>query len=835
MPTKETAGAAAAPWGARRPFCRESVWGPGNNTMTPLPRNLASGHRPGFFLAALAFGTCVALRAADPVTPLPPGEEVTHLERFVVKGIPIESSVNPLTRDLSAVMGDTRSILDTPRGVSSITEALLNERGIHGVREFVVYSPGAYATASYGLATTPNLRGDTAESYINGQRRSYNSYGFLPSWNGIEAIDIVRGPGSAVFGAGFFSGGYVNYATKLPKFSGPETVVTTRFGTWVPNGGSYLNASVQIDTTAPVSDKFAWRLSYEGKGGDTFYKKNGVKDDRQDLYVALTWKPAPGRTFQFNAQWEWQNWPEILGVNRPNQELMDHGTYYTGVSPDTYPPGPINVTGKITIPRDTVLFAIGDYSNANAVHAQLISTFEFSPTFTLINRTLGEHIDRHRYNASEYIEYVKQTTVENRTEAHLNFNLLGLAHKGIGGATVRYEGRESYTSYFNEYLYNFDVTDPSRIFNHAQQYPNSYWPGLPGPDGYLFFPGSSDSPETVISTLWNPALFWQHDTTLTEKLSLLIGVRQDWFNAKARDPYEAVTGTPFHDETTVASFSNNVNLLYKPTAKTSLYATYQRIRAANGNVTGGGVILNVEPDPLDPTKIIGKINRDDFRNLSELVELGAKFSLRDNKLFVGAALFDQKRSRVSLGGKKNNIVVRGLELEAVYQPHSRLNATFNATFQDGHYIDSRPFQMGGRSIYAAYLVGQGPGGKGTSTGTFDPYGNQVPNGNWPLLGFSKTIFNGSFRYRFENGFGFGANAQYSSRQTGNLDNEWHVPAQYLLNTSLFYETKKWSVNVDFLNVTNQRNWAHNGDAFSGSILVFQEQPFRIEGYVKFRF
>ncbi len=804
-------------------------------TLTPRPRHFASSLRSGLLFAALAFGSSPALRAADsaaPVAPLPAADEVTQLERFIVKGVSIEQSVNPLTRDISAVMGDDRSVLDTPRGVSSITEALLNERGIHGVKEFVVYSPGAYAPSSYGLATTPNIRGDVAETYLNGQRRSYNNYGFLPSWNGVEAIDIVRGPGSAVFGAGFFSGGYVNYATKLPKFSGLQTTVTTRLGTWAPSSVSYLNASVQIDTTAPVSDKFAWRVSYEGKGGDTFYKKNGVSDDRQDLFVALTWKPDDRRTFQFNAQWEWQNWPEILGVNRPTQELIDHATYYTGISADLpYYPGPINVTGKVTLPWEASLFSTGDYSNANAAHAQLIATFEFSPAFTLINRTLAEHIDRHRYNQSEYVEYVKQTTVENRTEAHLKFNLFGFAHKSIGGATVRYEGRESYTNYFNEYLYNFDITDPSRTFDHATQYPNSYYPGLPGPGGHLVFPNSSGSPETVKSTLWNPALFWQHDTALTGKLSLLLGVREDWFHATARDPYEAATGIPFRDKATIASFSNNVNLLYKPTATTSLYATYQRIRAANGNVTGGGIILN---PPVDPKKS-AEINRDDFRNLSELAEVGAKFSLLGNKLFAGATLFEQKRTRVSLGGKKNNIVVNGLELEAVYQPHSRLNATFNATFQNGHYVDSVPFQMGGRSIYDAYLLGQGPGGKGTSTGSFDPFGNQVGKGNWPLLGFSKMLFNGSVRYRFANGFGVGANAQYSSRQTGNLDDQWHIPGQYLLNTSLFYETKKWSVNIDFLNVTNQRNWTHNGDAFSGSILVFQEQPFRLEGYFKVRF
>lgn len=780
-------------------------------------------HAPRFFaprLLALAGVVTLALPAQD-------GQPL-QLDKLVVTGVPIEQSVNPLTRDLSAIMGDARGILDTPRAVSSITETLLNERGIHGVREFIAYTPGGYAPASYGLATTPNLRGDTAETYVNGQRRSYNLYGFLPSWNGIEAVDIVRGPGSAVFGAGFFSGGYVNYVTKAPKFSGRETTVTTRLGTFVPSGGSsYLNASVQIDATAPVSDRLAWRVSYEGKGGDTFYRKNGVKDDRQDLFVALTWKPAPGRTFAFNAQWEWQNWPEILGVNRPNQDLIDHGIYYTGVSADLPSgPGPINVTGTTIIPRDAVLFSKGDLSNANAGHAQLIATFALSPRVTWVNRTFLERIERRRFNASEYLEFVDQLTAENRTEAHFDFDVGDRAQSAILGATVRWDDRESWTSYFNEYLYNFDVTTPSRTFDQAAQYPNSYFPGFPGPDGMLFFPNSYDSPETVVSTLWNYAAFWQHEAKLTDKLSLLLGVREDWFSARARDPLEAATGTPYRDEASVSSFSNNVNLLWRPTPKSSYYATYQRIRAANGNVTGGGIILNA-PD--------GVINEDDFRNLSELAEAGAKFSLVENKLFAGIAAFDQTRSRVSLGGKKNNIVVRGLELEAVYQPDTRLNATFNATFQQGHYLDSRPFQMGGRDIYAAYLVGQGPGGRGTSTGSFNPFGNQVPNGDWPLLGFPETILNGSFRYRFANGFGVGGNATWTSRQEGNLDRQWHIPAQYLLNASLFYETKRWIANVDFLNLTNERNWSHNGDAFSGSILVFQEQPFRLEGYVKIRF
>src|SRR6185369_3541004 len=111
------------------------------------------------------------------------------------------------------VFGDDRSILDTPRAVSTITQALVRERGIEGVREFVAFAPGSYAPESYGKATIPNIRGDLAETFLNGQRLSYNNFGYMPSFNNVEAVDIVRGPGSAIYGSGFFTGGYVNYVT----------------------------------------------------------------------------------------------------------------------------------------------------------------------------------------------------------------------------------------------------------------------------------------------------------------------------------------------------------------------------------------------------------------------------------------------------------------------------------------------------------------------------------------------------------------------------------------------------------------------------------------------
>ncbi len=756
--------------------------------------------------------------------------DVTELSRFTVTGIPVEQSVNPLTRETTAVMGDSRGPLDTPRGVSTITTALFNERQIHGVQEILLYSPSAYVGASYGNITMPNLRGDLAETYLNGQRLSYNYYGYFPSFNGVEAVDLVRGPGSAVFGAGYFTGGYVNYVTKQPKFTGPETTLTTRLGTWAPGEVSYLNGSVQIDTTAPVNDRLAWRVSYEAKGGDTFFRKNDAPDSRQDIFVAVTWKPGAATTLDFSAQYFWQNPPETLGVNRVNQDLIWHEQYYTGASDDNYPyPGPIPATGVVKLPWEATLFSKGDFSNANVVRTQLIATHVFSPALTLVNRTLFEYVNRRRFQQFEYAEYVTQHTFENRTELHFDWSDAALPSTAVGGITVRYAHTLGYENYFNEYIYNFDLTDPTRVFNEADGYPNSYYPGITGPGGRPFFPAAWGSPETDDSKLWNPAAFWQQEFKFTSQLSFVAGLRGDLYFGDARDPLAPDGTVPWHDSADVGTFSPTANLIYRPTPTSSLYATYQRIRAVTGNLAGGGLILN---DRGDGT---GELNHDDFRNRSDLAEVGAKFSLLDNRLFAAATLFDQRRTKIELGGEHSDILIRGLELEAVYQPNTRFSATANATFQDGHYVDSAPFQFGGRSIYDAYALGRGPGGLGTGTVDYDPYADQVPAGDWPLLGFSKVMLNGSVRYRFESGFGAGLNVQWQSWQRGNLDNQWHIPAQYTLNGSLFYEAKRWSVNLDLLNLTDQRNWIHNGDAYTASELIFPELPFRLEGYFKYKF
>jgi len=779
--------------------------------------------------------------------------DLVELDRYEVAGLPLADSINPLARATEGLFGDYRSPLETPRAASTITQALLRERGIGGVREFMLYTPGARAAASFGKVTAPTVRGDVAETFLNGQRISYNYFGVFPSFNGIEAIDVVRGPGSAIYGSGFFTGGYVNYVTKQPQFI-PETTLTLRVGTWVPGGGagsaSWLNGSWQVDTTAPTADgRSAWRVSYEGKADKTFFRRAGARDDRQDLFLAWTRRPSGsssgGLTLDANAQVLWQASPQLLGVNRPTQELIDHGIYYSGalpdlgLNPDTGAiAGTINGVTTAKIRRDATLFSPGDFSNAVLTRGQFIATARPSADQKFINRTLGEYINRRRYHEFEYAEYAEQLTIENRSEWHTRFALWGRPHALIAGGTLRYEERESYTNYFNEYFFQYDLSAPPKPedgkaarYNHPRDYPQSYWEGFRGPGGRLFFPLSYGSSETSASTLWNPALFVQDDVELTDSLALLVGGRLDGFIAKARDPLGEASGIDWRDTRSESAFSWNGSLRYRPRGladRASFYATYQRAYAVQGHVAGGGIIL--KEDPNDPTR--GVIDPDDFANLSRLAELGAKFALRENALYLGVALFDQRRSEFELGGGRKNLKARGAELELVYQPDARLNATFNVALSDARLDNSTASQAGGTSLYNLYAKGAGPGGRGNGKGfTWE----KLPPGDYRIAGHSRLVFNTSGSYQLKNGFGAGLGASWQSEAPGNLTNEYHIPAQLFVDVFVFYRGPRWSVNLDILNALDRRNWAHNGGNFSNHQIVFQELPLRFEGYVKRRF
>jgi len=731
-------------------------------------RRFSIMHHPLRLLSLLTITAALAPLRAE----VPAEEPPVVLDPIEVTALAADVSINPLASPTTGILGDSRDLLGTPRSATTLTPARLAEQGIDSLPEVAAQSPGTYAPASYGLLTTPVIRGDTAETYVNGQRLGYNNYGYLPSFNSVEAVDVVRGPASAVFGSGYLVGGYVNHRTKQPSFEAARTEVVAKIGTWVPGSeNSFANGSLQIDHTAPLSETLAYRVSYEARGGDTFYHKNGVEDDRQDFFVALAWKPAEGLRIDAHAQVFWQNTPQTLGVNRITQDLIDHGIYVSDLGP-------------VKLDRAAILAQPGDSSDAWVARAQVAVTREFSPDFSVVNRTLFERVDRDRAHRFGYHESVESHVVENRTELAFDFEGLGRPQSVLAGLVLRYENRDGYADYdYGAPLPGYDVTDPSTITQPAV---------------FLF--------EQASTELFMPALFWQHEVALTERVSLLAGWRQDLYFGKITGSNEdGFGGNIGDDRIDFGAFSQAYSLTWRPRDEVTLYATHNRMQTlgTNGSAVGGGYFFN------GPS-----VDSEDFHRPSVLSEVGAKASLFDGRLFAGIAVFQQERSRDDFAAPAD-IVVRGVELEATWQPTSAWSLFANATFQRGRYDDADIYQLGDTVNFVT-----GPG-------------------DWDLVGFSDVLLNAGVRRRFENGFGVGLRGAWQSEQNVNIATPGYpqvvIPAQFQIDATVFYEADDWSAAIELLNITDERNWIHNGDGYTGGALISQSLPFRIEATVRKRF
>src|ERR1035438_7388218 len=256
------------------------------------------------------------------------GEKVTTLEKYTVSDVPLTEQVLPTVRPIGSVYGDDRSILDIPRSVSSVNEAWMEDRQIKNAMDFGQFSSGVYASANYGIPGVPQIRGDYGQIYVDGQIVPYSRNSTSLSFNGVSAMDIVEGAGTAVYGPmGNGPGGYVNFVMKEPYFDREHIDVSLTMG-YLTSGHSYSNPEYTIDFGGPLTDKLAYRVSYLGRYGNGYYINS--HDETQDVYAALTYLATKSLTLDWWAEGFATRTNEINGGNRVTQAFINNGTYIGG-------------------------------------------------------------------------------------------------------------------------------------------------------------------------------------------------------------------------------------------------------------------------------------------------------------------------------------------------------------------------------------------------------------------------------------------------------------------------------------------------------------------------
>jgi iron complex outermembrane receptor protein len=766
------------------------------------------------------------------------------LDKVVVEGLSLEETVLPTARPVESVMGDDRSILETPRSVSLVTKAQMEARAIARATDFNQYSPGVYTPSRYGLANVPVIRGDLSEIYQNGQRTIYSRNSVLASFNGVEAMDIVKGPGSAVYGPqGQGPGGYVNFVTKLPYFDGFHGEVLSRWGTFVPGGQSFFNPEWGLDFGGPINDKLAFRVSYLGREAEGYYQN--VKDNTQDIFTALTWRPNEKLTVDWNAQFYTSRFNEVIGINRVTQELIDNWTYIAGpVLPNNRFGDPLTSIGPF---GQNANFAILDAARASRTKvypwqtinapfdsaagrkftSQLIANYQINDQGKVVNRTYGETMESRKASGYGYTEWVPENWMaNNRSELHYEITpAIGnyeLPIKTISGVDLRYQS-----------LVSYHVTQPPSTFRLpptplVTTYGGSSLlvPGAPGYGSNGF--GAGDQNSEVAQS----GFFTQWDMKLHDKFSIIAGGRGDLINAQAKSPEYVgkAAGANYNVSTDVFNTSVFISGIYKWTPVLSSYATYNVVNAIQGSANFGGV---------DGTRNTESGLKRSLSTESELVEFGQKASLLDNKVFLSGSVFQQTRQAPQLVGNPIGIETMGFEFESFYQPNRNFNASANFTYQNAEQDD-----FGYQQTYNyrdGYPVGFLVDGASGTGGGAPNYNSRGPN--TPARGFGKNraasvpqvMFNSYVTYQLDNGLGASFGPQLTGEQWQNQEGSLRIPTQYVINAFVFYRQPKWDVQVNFFNITDQRNWTSIDPSFAGNDVIYPEQPFRISGQVRFRF
>jgi outer membrane receptor protein involved in Fe transport len=827
-------------------------------------------------------------------------ETVTTLEKYTVSDVPITEQVLPTVRPIGDVMGDATSIIDIPRSVSSVNEAWMKDRMVKNAMDFGQFSPGVYSAAQYGIPAVPFIRGDLGMVYVDGQISMFSRNSTPPSFNGVEAMDIVKGPGSAVYGPqGEGAGGYVDLVMKQPYFDSEHGEVDATMGYW-SSGHAYSNPEVTLDFGGPLSSDFAYRVSYLERWGDGYYQN--LHNSTQDLYASMAYKATKNLRFDGWFQMYSDRTNENTGVNRVTQQFIDHGTYVAGpASPvttgpnaffgydianvgdpagtfGTFPDGTFSTVDTATahtvnLSRTAGLIGPDDTARSKLFQSQLKTTLDLTSDSFLVNRSLFSLGRSNKFETYGYSEFVpRDESIQDRLEYHGLFNTGPISNQLIVGGDFRFSYLISYQDFTSEPFSDYDLSQSANLI----QYPGFIREGMtwgsgasvPGAPGYGAGSSNPDQGGTTgnqWSYIYDSAAFAQDVIKITDKFSITPGFRFDYINATDSSPpvleqgYEAFftfypLATPiyvprgqssplmvdegsgphstyegYNVQGTKDDESYFLSLSYKLTDTTSLYATYDRADAILGTSNFGG--LNVSTTTSDPQADLQK----SLGAVSTLYEVGVKSSFLHNTLYTSAALFQQSKLGVQIGGATDKIKDQGIEVDAVYQPSKQWTINANATYQDATIFGDSFFQETGNYLdsYNTDYVVDGVAGTGLGEPNFVSY--KPPTGRMRAPGIPQFQANAFLVYTSPMGWGVGAGPQIQGRQYANDQETLHIPTEAEWDGYIFYGQKAWDIRLNIKNFLNQRILDPIDVSFAGNDVIYVRPPITASLTLRYRF
>ncbi|MGE4303669.1 MAG: TonB-dependent receptor [Novosphingobium sp.] len=490
-----------------------------------------------------------------------------------------------------------------------------------------------------------------------------------------------------------------------------------------------------------------------------------------------------------------------------------------------------------------------DKNSAKRYISQFRVGIDLSPDWNLLSSTYFQRSINNNDSVGAFIYQNRSTLWDSRLEVRGKIvdEIFGIPvelqmNSGVSYRKLNYKALSANNSFnYNPIDLSLDpgTQTPGFLYGLPQADPNSSgsWIGTPGvpqlspyfgylklpvmvptKDGYYSeiggFPTSGGAVYTSNGYIESISGFTQQNITFADRVGVNLGVNLTRIKAYINNPVIRNENDIRSDKGTYWLPSYQASLWVKPTANTTIYATYDRSTAVNTGVFGNFLIWGPG----------NKLNKLAFDSVSELYEGGIKADIIPGKLFASASGFVQYRDlSPDTFGNMAKVRIKGVESSLRFQASERFSAGLNGTYLKGVNTFIIP---GGFSPFGFYADNETVWGDSNRL-------NQRPGGRYSLAGIPKYNLNGFVDYQFANGFGAQVDAWWTSSWVTNISQAVRIGSQHNVNVTLYYRTPKLDLSLRVLNVTDQNNFTNAG----GGNLEFLQPlaPLAVQGQVAIRF
>ena len=801
--------------------------------------------------------------------------QLAHAEEVIEEQV-VVGDLNSLPgENVDSVFGFDRSILETPRSASTVSEEMMDRFNMQDIDELILVSPGSFTQSFFGVAGALDVRGTPGETYFRGVRRLDNPGNYPTPIGASDRVDIVRGPASPIYGPAKI-GGYLNFNPKSARIEETGAYIEENTGALSYTTGSW-NKSVltaEIGGPAEIGGKpMGFYLYGELENSDSFYK-NAPGVEQSLIQASFDVDVNETIQLQFGGMYHDFAGAQNAGWNRITQDLIDNGTYITGLAKplDTNGDGKIshqefdvdgdgftdlnpfawwvsplgpNYTGTFEEFSQPFGTDAGDFFNTSVMALEAVGTAKLDPSRTLIasddtlenqvttlyfdiiaelesgweitNKLFYESYDNLNENAYGFSQFHETYVIEEKLVIGKLFEGDNMRAAVNFSPSLRYTDFEHADDYTNEYFHRRDLTGPSTALDAR----------------LLATRIHDDYTEYYIGDYMDLGVAFMADLTWYNGLSVLAGIRYDSIEMESRQPV---------DKLLLAS-SNNFctdGSCVDVSADNDVSGTSWTF-SVSYDIAGTGLIPYVTLSE-QATVIAGQGGELTVSNVasgeafdtSELTEFGVKGQLLEDRLYFSLSIYEQERTDFSAQSIVTNQAVKteGTEFEVrwsvneqllVGMTYTQVEATNLASVADGDRFSF--IGAGDLPNIAPELLFGGQIGGAVST--------QASGGK--RAGMPKNIFSAYGTYSFGNGFSVSASMADVDSVPSGFSNSIILPAYTLFNVSAGWESDRWSVVLTGKNLTDELYFRSNFPNLFGSNIVLPELPRHFLGKIQYTF